>query len=470
MRSAHAHCARDPRVRRWIQALVWASVLLLLTPLPSGATDLCTLSGTALQKEVETGAAEMAEAYATTDPQGQLSLNGKPSGGKVERACNWTCGTGAAPAFVAHVFAFLQYNCNSTTAPPGTRLPTGRGTASEMGLSITDAEYRKETDKILRGALMQVPPWLVRASQSGEVKKLTDAVDAVPGASWMVFSSTSVANVAADGSLDGARRVIVRVPDTQRPPRFEQWIQIAINDRTNKLGRNVDFIAVQFLADSPPVVTFRGYSRTSTGFDPEGPGSNSSLTKCYSCHPNGLRGIIPADPAGARAKTGVAVKATGTIPLDPDPGNITELTKDTTRLATFGPGYVAPQDGPVFGPTTGLDREDFVANGMPARPDRAKVSACAASLPKPRLKAIVSNMNCEQCHDGSTDRGVLNAGTSLGTIFHKVVENTVAPMPPPVVWAKDPSLKLDAKERKVLFDCLKAEYAELLHIWLTPSP
>jgi hypothetical protein len=98
------------------------------------------------------------------------------------------------------------------------------------------------------------------------------------------------------------------------------------------------------------------------------------------------------------------------------------------------------------------------------------VPACAAGLPTPRQAAIVKNMDCEQCHDGATDRGFLNTGTSLATIKHKVVDNTVAPMPPPVVWAQNASLKLSPPERKVLFECLRAEYAELLHIWLTPSP
>jgi hypothetical protein len=458
--------------------VIWSAALLLLLPIPSGAADVCRLSGTALQTEVEKGTAEIAEAYARTPRSTALSLNGKASGGsQVERACNWTCSTGSPPAFLAHVFAFLQYNCGSTTAPPGTRLPTGPGTDSQMGLSITDARYREEADRIFRsgatgvGDLMRVPRWLEVAAGTGDVKKLTDAVDAVPGATWMKFSSTSVDN---DGR--GAARVIVRVPDTRNPPRFEQWIQIAIDKSTGKLGRNVDFLAVQLRSDSsreltPPVVAFRGFSRKDTGFVLEGPGSGSALSKCYSCHPSGLRAIVPAPP-GARAAGGsVAIKPEGTIPLT-GPGNITALTNDDTKkLSMLGPrGYTASENGPLFGPETWFDREDFVAQGLPARPGRARVPGCAASLPKPRQKAIAANMNCEQCHDGTTDRGILNAGTSLDTIFHKVVENTVAPMPPKEVWDADPKLKLGQPEREVLFKCLQAEYAELLHIWLTPSP
>jgi hypothetical protein len=471
MRSSY--CALDTRVRRRLQAVIWFCALLLLAPLPAGAQDICVLSGTDLQTEVEKGTAEIAEAYAKTS--GQLSLSGSP---KVQRACNWTCSNPSALGFLKHVFAFLQYNCNTTTVP-GTRLPTGPGTASQMGLSLTDAKYRDEADKIFRpgstgvGELMRVPPSLERASQSGDVKKLTDEVDAIPGATWMKFSSTSVEN---DGQ--GAARVIIRVPDTKKPPRFEQWIQIAIDKGTGKFGRNVDFLAVQLRSDStspteltPPVVAFRGFSRTATGFVSEGSGSGNMLTKCYSCHPSGVRAVIPA-PAGTPAAGGsVAIKPEGTIPLT-GPGNITDITnEDTKKLSVFGPrGYTASQNGPLFGPETGLDREEFVFKGLPARPGRAAAPACAVGLSEPRRKAIVDNMNCEKCHDSSTDRGLLNAGTSLATIFHKVVQNTVAPMPPPAVWAENPSLKLSSAERKVLFECLKAEYAELLHIWLTPSP
>jgi hypothetical protein len=237
----------------------------------------------------------------------------------------------------------------------------------------------------------------------------------------------------------------------------------------------VDFLAVQLRSDStppadltPPVVAFRGFSRKDTGFEVEGPGSGSSLSKCYSCHPSGLRAIVPA-PAGAPAAGGsAAIKPEGTIPLT-GPGNITEITnEDAKKLSVFGPkGYTASQNGPLFGPETGLDREGLVAKGLPARPGRAAVPACAAGLLKPKQAAIVANMNCERCHDGSTDRGILNAGTSLATIHHKVVENTVAPMPPKEVWDAKPSLKLSPAERKVLFQCLQAEYAELLHNWLT---
>ncbi len=451
--------ARDSGVLRRLRAVIVWGVLFPLAPTPSGATDVCGLTGTTLQDELKGGAAQIAAAYARMDPSDLLSLNGG--------ACNWTCGSGRVVTPMIKAFAFLQYNCSSTTAPPSIRGRTGPGTASQMGLSITDDEYRKEADKIFRSAssgvgdLMRVPPSLELNSQSGDVKTLTDAVEAIPGATWMKFSSTSVSN-----DRDGAARVIIRVPDTKKPPRFEQWIQIAINEGTGKLGRNVDFLGVQLLPDTPsspleddrPVVAFRGYSRTPTGFVPEG-GSSSELSKCYSCHPSGLRAVIPARVGARAAGGGVAIKPEGTIPLT-GPENITAITtevKDTKKPSVFGPtGYTALENGPPLGPSSRTNREQFVAQG------------CAKRLPDPRQKAIVANMNCEQCHDGETDRGILNAGTSLKTLYHKVVQNTQAPMPPPEIWDTEPSLKLiSSTEREVLFECLQAEYAEILQKGLT---
>lgn len=462
---------KNKRVRCRFKAIIWSSLLLLLVPLPSDAKDVCKFSDVKDQnKELEAGAATIAGAYATTS--GPLSLKGGP--------CDWTCGSGPVTTPFIKTFGFLQYNCSSTTGPPDTRLPTGKETKSEMGLSITDEEYRHETDRIFRsgssgvGDLMRVPLKLVDASKSGDVKKLTDAVAAIPGATWMKFSSTSVDN---DGQ--GADRVIIRVPDTKNPLRFEQWIQIAIKN-TGELGRNVDFIAIQHLSDAtsqtnltPPVVVFRGFSRTPTGFEPEGPGSGFMLSKCYSCHSSGLRPIIPAT-SGTRAKGGSrAITPVGTMLTGPDLKSQLEGIEKTTKVwAVFGPtGYKAEESGPPLGPESWFGREKLVTKGLPARPPRAAVSACAKDLKPDRQEAIVSRMGCAMCHrllpgdlpEDETDRGILNAGTSLETIQHKVVENQEAPMPPGVTDRDG----LTQNERAVLFECLKAEYAEIMQGWLT---
>jgi hypothetical protein len=451
---------KQKRLRHLLHAVVWSCILLAARPLDAQSVqDVCNYgSQTALNTEVEGQAATIGNTYAGTT--GQLSLTGG--------ACNWTCGTGFVITQVRLAFGLLQYNCNTTTAP-GTRLPTGRGTQSEMGLSITDADYRDEADKIFRsgstgaGDLMRVPLDIEEASKSGNVKKLTDAVDGIPGATWLKFSSTSVDN---DGQ--GGQRVLIRVPDTQDPPRFEQWIQIAINKNTGTLGRNVDFLALQLRSDdvsstelTTPVMAFRGFSRKSTGFEPEGPGTGSALSKCYACHPSGLRPVIPAKQGTREAGGGTAVKPEGTMltgaDLDEQLANVKDMT---SILAVFGPtGYDAAENGPPLGPETWYDREDLVANGLPSRPPRAAVPACGAGLSEESQKLIVESMNCEQCHDGQTNRGILNAGTNLATIKHKVVENEEAPMPP--------GSTLSPKERTVLFACLRAEYAQLLQGWLT---
>jgi hypothetical protein len=462
-------------------ALCVSGALLLALPHLTVAADVCRLQGQAFRTEVEAAAAEIAEAYARATPgtkktrPRELTLNGRASGGStVERACNWGCAGGRILTPLVNAFSFLPYHCSSTTATGGRR-PTGKGTDSQMGLAITDAEYEQATNKIFRpgstgvGDLMRVPRELELAAETGDVKKLTAAVAKLPGATWMRFSSTSVDN---DGQ--GAERVIIRVVDGQA--RFEQWIQFAINESSGQLGRNVDFLAVQLRSDSGsplpggrPAVAFRGFSRTSQGLIPEGgAGARRELSRCYSCHPTGLRAVIPA-VAGARAAGGsTAVKPTGTIPLT-GPDNITDLTQEMPHgLAQVSPaGYTASHHGPPLGPSKRSGRDQFVARGLPARPGRAAVPGCAASLTPGRRQAVVANMDCQACHDGQTERNILNAATSVDTIHHKVVENTVAPMPPGSVWAADPSLALSAAEREILFACLQAEYAEILQEWLT---
>src|SRR5262249_38547142 len=127
------------------------------------------------------------------------------------------------------------------------------------------------------------------------------------------------------------------------------------------------------------------------------------------------------------------------------------ITDLTSQLGAFGPaGYTAAQNGPPLGPSVRSGRAQFVAKG------------CAAGLPAPRRQEIADRMDCQQCHDGST-RGILNGGTNVGTLFHKVAENAVAPMPPGVT---DPG-GLTPSERNTLFECLKAEYAQILQEWLT---
>lgn len=447
------HQQRRFALATWIGVTLW----LLAIESPSYGQDVCALTTVQDQnKELMSGAAEIAKAYKYS-PKPQ-SLSGGP--------CNWTCGRASVTTPFAKAFGYLLYNCGSTTAPPNIRLKTGPGTNSQMGLSITDDDYRKEADKIFGGDLMRVPTQLVDASKGGKVTKLTDAVDAIAGATWMKFSSTSVDN---DGQ--GADRVIIRVPDAKRPSRFEQWIQIAINQSTGELGRNVDFIGVQRLSDTPsptnltpPVVVFRGFSRTGTGFELEGRGSGSMLSKCYACHASGLRPVIPAKPGSKAAGGTQAIVPVGTMLVGADLNSqLQHLEEITSVLAVFGPkGYRPEDNGPPMGPESWSSREALVTKGLATTPSGV---ACAAGLKPARQQAIANKMNCATCHNG-TERGVLNAATSLATIRHKVVENREAPMPPGVT---DPDLDigLTAKEREVLFECLNAEYREILQRWLT---
>jgi hypothetical protein len=427
-----------------------ALALVVLAPAVSSALDVCGLEHAALNSTVEKEAAAIADYYSTTAKQ--LSLNEGGSAKKTHAACNWECSSDAVITPLVKAFGFLQYNCRNTTAPVSTRRPTGLGTKSQMGLSITDEEYRDAADAIFRsgdsgvGDLMRVPSSIVNASKSGKVQDVIDAVNAISGASWLKFSSTSV-----DNDDDGAARILIHVPDSEETPRFEQWIQIAINN-SGGLGRNVDFVARR-LDTGPPEVSFRGYSRTSGGFVPEGGSSRSQLSKCYSCHPSGLRPIVPAPEGSKAAGGGKAIKPEGTMLVGEDLAEqLAHVKSITSHLAVFGPtGYVVAENGPHFGPSDRAGRAEFVAAG------------CGKDLGKElddaRQAAIVEQMDCETCHNGS-DRGVLNASTSRITIFHKVAQNTEAPMPPGVTDS------LSAEERTILFKCLKSEYAQMLGEWL----
>ena len=328
--------------RLWVATS--GTALLMLVALPSGAQDVCSLSGPKLQMTLERSAADIAAFYATGESQ--LSLNEGGSKG-VHQACNWNCSSVRVITPMVNAFGFLKYNCRRTKAPATTRRPTGDKTDSEMGFSITDDAYGKAADAIFRtaatgvGDLMQVPPALENASKSGSVQDLIDAVGKIPGATWLKFSSTSVDN---DG--EGAARILVRVPDTQDPPRFEQWIQIAIKGSTDKLGRNVDFLARQLVSDATSpinkdsVVVFRGLSRTAKGFVPEGRGSGSELSKCYSCHPSGLRPVVPATAGSIAVGGGRAIKPEGTMLSGTDLAsqltNLKDITSELSRVRAGG--------------------------------------------------------------------------------------------------------------------------------------
>ena len=52
------------------------------------------------------------------------------------------------------------------------------------------------------------------------------------------------------------------------------------------------------------------------------------------------------------------------------------------------------------------------------------------------------------------------------TIYHKVVKNMEAPMPPGI---NEPG-GLKPAEREILYKCLRAEYAQILREWLLMTP
>ena len=131
----------------------------------------------------------------------------------------------------------------------------------------------------------------------------------------------------------------------------------------------------------------------------------------------------------------------------------TDVTDITSGLGVFGPaGYTASEAGPP--------------SGLPAaRPGRVRgegVRGRASDRRGSRRSWTEwSASSATTARTTPSDRGILNAGTNLGTIHHKVVENELAPMPPSVTDG------LSGVEREKLFECLRAEYAEILKEWLT---
>ena len=110
--------------RLWVAT---SGTLLVLVALPSGAQDVCSLSGPKLQMTLERSAADIAAFYATG--VSQLSLND----GDSHPACNWYCSSARVITPMVNAFGFLKYNCGRTKAPATTRRPTGVGTDSEIG-------------------------------------------------------------------------------------------------------------------------------------------------------------------------------------------------------------------------------------------------------------------------------------------------------------------------------------------------
>jgi hypothetical protein len=227
-----------------------------------------------------------------------------------------------------------------------------------------------------------------------------------------------------DSALEGVR-TFVFIPDPQG--RFDQWMllnflkkdQPAIDPRTP-----MSFIAVQRKDASGHDLAkvrlhFRDYNMT-----PSRGGFQLDLFedrngKCYSCHPGGMRQLIPRRGVvlDARPVSGEAAYDPGAHAAPPGFA-LQRLQELNTRLLSYGlpdwEGLIVPEHhGPALG----------------------------------------ASLGCTACHDGSI-RGLLTVSTSPRQVQHKISDELAMPPTPGLVplleRSENPRVKLSKAEVETL--------------------
>ncbi len=284
-----------------------------------------------------------------------------------------------------------------------------------MGLKISDAEYLRQARAPLGGALLEIPAELKKAYLSGSEAAIREKAAA---RSWKVlgFYSASVGNPPTS-SHD---RILVRADQGD----FEQWIQF-----TSPIGSEqaVDMITLLKKENGRvlerPKIFFTGFWRNGRQLSRKGDVGGSNLSKCWACHPSGLREI-----SGAKNVDNKQV--------------LTEFNSAMRAMPAvdFGPGYTHGSIGPAM--------------GIPA-PNRAAIlKRCAPAKSHATIRAAI---NCNMCHSVGGMRGHLDAGLVPYQLRHKLITQS---MPP-----GGSGIAGDA-----FLACLKAEYAETYRLWLQTTP
>jgi hypothetical protein len=149
----------------------------------------------------------------------------------------------------------------------------------------------------------------------------------------------------------------------------------------------------------------------------------------------------------------------GFIEIHGDPNSrLTHVYADAIQNANgrgasprFNPYLKDPAPGgPIFGPKKARSRQFM--------------SLCTGGVQNSEaLARIEKAMNCQKCHDVGKSRGPLSypiarmlSGKNL--FEHYITINSETPMPP--------DNKLNSKERKLLYQCLKKEYHDSLEKWI----
>ena len=306
---------------------------------------------------------------------------------------------------------------------------------------------------------MQVPPALEDASKSGSVQDLIDAV--------VEDSRRDLVEVQLDfgGQRRPGRRPHPRArPDSQDPPRFEQWIQIAIVEQHRQAGpeRGLPGAPAGHGRGVPDQRGhrggFRGYSRTAKGFVPEGRGTISDLSKCYSCHPSGLRPVIPATVGSIAAGGDKAIKPEGTMLGGPDLAHQLENLKEQHERVRPGSGRWDTSFGERSATRTVEPVRPAPNSWPPAAPKAFPTTGAKRSWTAWTVSSATTGRIERPGHAGHPEcRHEPRDDLSQGREEHGG---------PDASGVNDPG-GLTAAEREILFKCLRAEYAEILREWLT---
>lgn len=244
----------------------------------------------------------------------------------------------------------------------------------------------------------------------------------------------------------------------------------------------------------PSAVYFQKFFRSGSGSPIFTPESNSSVSSCVSCHPNGLRAISPL---------GYHVRA-GEAQLPEDDWKSAELinklmetdagTKSVTWREVAGKSLLTPRAfGPIVGPLkplAGADnrteafikscfdkRKEISVTDIFGRAPGANNHYKLSATPQVNWEKVAGAMKCQTCHN-DVQRGAMNDLTSWAQIDFKILVDQSMPlgMHHNPVEQGSPSEavvdELNGDERIALTNCLKVEFdneqTQLLK-WLTAA-
>lgn len=263
-------------------------------------------------------------------------------------------------------------------------------------------------------------------------------------------------------------------------------------------------------ASSPAQVYFQMFTRETTGSAVFTPRSNSSVSSCVSCHPNGLRAISPLGYHVRQGEEQLPEEAWKTVELinaamESAAGDRVVSWREVAsgvngdKKPLLSPHAHGPEIGPRK-PLNGISRsKEFILGGT--LPDGRILAGCYKSRNtvnvtdifgrapgKKNIYTLSTNptidwekvsdaMNCASCHNNRS-RGALNELTDYAQIDFKILVDQSMPLGAHVnpLEAGDAQTEvtddLTADERIALANCLQEEFEleqQELAKWLTAT-